>query len=43
MHAIVCAIRVSRSRYSRESMMHDRLEEMAARLAQLEGGKPKPA
>lgn len=37
------ALRVARSRYSRESMMQDRLDEMAARLAQLEGGAPKPA
>jgi hypothetical protein len=37
------ALRVARSRYSRESMMQQRLDEMAARLAQLEGGTPKPA
>jgi hypothetical protein len=37
------ALRVARSRYSRESMMQQRLDEMAARLAQLEGGAPKPA
>lgn len=36
------ALRVSRGRFSRESMMQQRLEEMAARLAQLEGGTPKP-
>ena len=37
------ALRVARSRYSRENMMQERLEEMAARLAQLEGRTPKPA
>jgi len=37
------ALRVSRSHYSRENMMQQRLDEMAARLAQLEGGSPKPA
>lgn len=37
------ALRVARGRYSRESMMQQQLEEMAARLAQLEGGTPKPA
>jgi len=37
------ALRVARSRYSRENMMQERLDEMAARLAQLEGGAPKPA
>ena len=39
------ALRVSRSRYSRENLMQQRLDEMAARLAQLEGGgaKPEPA
>lgn len=37
------ALRVARGRYSRESLLHERLEEMAARLAQLEGGTPKPA
>ena len=37
------ALRVARSRYSRESMMQQRLDEMAARLAQLEGGTSKPA
>jgi hypothetical protein len=36
------ALRVARSRYSRESVMQQRLDEMAARLAQLEGGGPKP-
>jgi hypothetical protein len=37
------ALRVARGRFSRESAMQERLEEMAARLAQLEGGAPKPA
>jgi hypothetical protein len=37
------ALRVARSHHSRESEMQHRLEEMAARLAQLEGGAPKPA
>ena len=37
------ALRVSRSRHSRESMLQRQLEEMASRLAQLEGGAPKPA
>jgi hypothetical protein len=37
------ALRVARGRFSRESAMQQRLEEMAARLAQLEGGAPKPA
>ena len=37
------ALRVARSRYSRESMMQQRLDEMAERLAQLEGRAPKPA
>jgi hypothetical protein len=37
------ALRVSRGRYSRESSMQEKLDEMAARLAQLEGGAPKPA
>jgi hypothetical protein len=37
------ALRVARGRYSRESMMQQRLDEMAQRLAQLEGGAPKPA
>lgn len=37
------ALRVARSRYSRESMMQQRLDEMAERLAQLEGDAPKPA
>jgi hypothetical protein len=39
------ALRIARSHHSRESEMQQRLDEMAARLAQLEGGgaKPKPA
>jgi hypothetical protein len=37
------ALRVSRGRFSRDSLMQQRLDEMAARLAQLEGGTPKPA
>jgi len=38
------ALRVARGRYSRENMMQQRLDEMAARLAQLEGGAaPNPA
>lgn len=37
------ALRVARSHHSRESEMQQRLDEMAARLAQLEGGAPKPA
>ena len=37
------ALRVSRGRYSRESSMQEKLDQMAARLAQLEGGAPKPA
>jgi hypothetical protein len=39
------ALRIARSQHSRESVMQQKLEEMAARLAQLEGGgqKPKPA
>ncbi|GAA4758482.1 hypothetical protein GCM10023264_28560 [Sphingomonas daechungensis] len=37
------ALRVARGRFSRESAMQQRMEEMAARLAQLEGGQPKPA
>lgn len=37
------ALRVARGRFSRESAMQQRMEEMAARLAQLEGGTPKPA
>ena len=37
------ALRVARGRFSRESALQQRMEEMAARLAQLEGGAPKPA
>lgn len=37
------ALRVARSHHSRETEMQQRLDEMAARLAQLEGGAPKPA
>jgi hypothetical protein len=40
--ALAEALRVARSHYSRENMMQQRLDEMAARLAQLEGGGPKP-
>lgn len=42
--ALADSLRVARSRHSRDSMLQQRLEEMAARLAQLEGGAaPKPA
>lgn len=41
--ALAEALRVSRSHHSRENEMQHRLDEMAARLAQLEGGAPKPA
>lgn len=37
------ALRVARGRYSRDNLMQKRLDEMAARLAQLEGGTSKPA
>ena len=37
------ALRVARGRHSRETVMQQKLEQMAARLAQLEGGSPKPA
>ena len=37
------ALRVSRGRFSRDNLMQQRMDEMAARLAQLEGGAPKPA
>jgi hypothetical protein len=37
------ALRVARSRHSRESVLQQQMEAMAARLAQLEGGTPKPA
>ena len=36
------ALRIARSHHSRESEMQQRLDEMAARLAQLEGGGPNP-
>ena len=41
--SIAEALRIARSHHSRESSMQQRLDEMAARLAQLEGGQPKPA
>lgn len=41
--ALAEALRIARSHHSRESEMQQRLDEMAARLAQLEGGAPKPA
>lgn len=41
--ALAEALRLARSHYSRENMMQQRLDEMAMRLAQLEGGAPKPA
>jgi len=37
------ALRVSRGRFSRDNLMQQRMDEMAARLAQLEGGAPKTA
>ncbi|WP_205478658.1 hypothetical protein [Sphingomonas arenae] len=40
---IADALRVARGRHSRESQMQQQLEAMAARLAQLEGGAPRPA
>jgi hypothetical protein len=40
---IADALRVARDRHSRETMMQQQIEAMAARLAQLEGGTPKPA
>ena len=40
--ALAGALRIARSHHSRESVMQQRLDEMAARLAQLEGGLPKP-
>ena len=36
------ALRIARSHHSRESEMQHRLDEMAARLAQLEGGSANP-
>ena len=41
--ALAEALRVARGHFSRENLMQQRLNEMAARLAQLEGGTPKPA
>jgi hypothetical protein len=41
--SLAAALRVSRGRYSRESLMQQQLDEMAARLKQLEGGAVKPA
>ena len=43
MPSLAEALRVARSHHSRESEMQHRLDEMAARLAQLEGGTPNPA
>ena len=40
--ALAEALRIARSHHSRESEMQQRLDEMAARLAQLESGGPKP-
>lgn len=37
------ALRVARGRFSRETMLQQRMDEMAAKLAQLEGRTPKPA
>lgn len=37
------ALRVSRGRSSRESVLQQRMDDMAAKLAQLEGRTPKPA
>ena len=37
------ALRVSRGRFSRDTLLQQRLDAMAAKLAQLEGGAPKPA
>jgi hypothetical protein len=37
------ALRVARSHFSRENLMQQKLDEMAARLAQLEGGTPRTA
>ena len=41
--SLAAALRVSRGRYSRESLMQQQLDEMAARLQQLEGSVAKPA
>ena len=43
MPSLAEALRVSRGRFSRDNLMQQRMDEMAARLAQLEGGTPKPA
>jgi hypothetical protein len=40
---IADALRVARHRHGRESMLQQQIEAMAARLAQLEGGAPRPA
>lgn len=40
---IADALRVAQGRHSRESMLQQQIEAMAARLSQLEGGSPKPA
>ncbi len=40
---IADALRVARGRHSRESMLQQQIEAMAARLSELEGGSPKPA
>ncbi|HET7576514.1 MAG TPA: hypothetical protein VFK19_08135 [Sphingomicrobium sp.] len=40
--ALAESLRIARSHHSRESTMQQRLDEMAERLAQLEGGNPKP-
>ena len=37
------ALRVARGRFSRDSLLQQRLDDMAAKLAQLEAGTPKPA
>jgi len=41
--SLAAALRVSRGRFSRESLMQQQLDEMAARLRQLERGAAKPA
>lgn len=40
---IADALRVARHRHGRESQLQQQIEAMAARLAQLEGGTPRPA
>ena len=40
---IADALRVAASRHSRETLLQQQLEAMAARLAQLESGSPRPA